>query len=64
MKGVCFSVKDDRTKLKQNDDICRKVIDITKLGLNSKLRYNKKLLETKIKFDGDKAANFHDNGIP
>ena len=64
MKGICFSVKDDRIKLKQDDDICRKVIDIIKLGLDSKLRYNKELLKTKIKSDGDKAANFHDNEIP
>ena len=64
MRGICFSVKDDRIKLKQDDDICRKVIDITKLGLDSKLRYNKELLKTKIKSDGDKAANFHDNEIP
>ena len=61
-KWMYFFIKDD--ELLKNNKIWDKVSNGIKKGFDSEPVYNKKYLETKIKFYGCKMKpNFHDKGM-
>ena len=61
-KSIYFSIEDGDL-LNEYNNIWNKVSNSIKKELDSEPIYNKILLKTKRKFDGDDAKDFYDNEI-